>query len=138
MAKKFYFEDQRTYNLEVTASEKEAFERTNNTGIDSEEELLLAAYLPAKEILEKLFQQVVVEEANPELKGKSLMLDFCQGHPQLGITIDSTTLYTICAEWVTDVYHEDAFVNAIDTITGLNHTYVASKWRKNAFYEWKF
>lgn len=136
MSKKLHFGN-RTYYLEVTATERIAFEKVNITNLDTFD-LPLAAYVPAKETLEQLFQKVIEVEDNPELEGKSLMLDFCEGHPKLGIIITETKLYAISMEWLTNVYREDAIVKAIDTITGLDHTYVSSQWRKNSFYEWRF
>lgn len=123
-------------NLKVTASERAVFENTTEGQLDRRWQRL-AAYVPAKETLEKLFEEAMNWEPGAVLKGRSIMLDFCMGWPQLSISLEGTMIYPVSVEWVTNVYREDAIVNAIDMLLGVKHSYVASEWRENSFYEWK-
>ena len=129
--------DEMELKLEVTTSERTAFENTRDDFFLGDEELLMAAYVPAKENLSVMMEELHECDPAAVLEGRSVMLDFSWGIPQLSITIDKTTIYPVNVQWITNVYREDAIVKAIDTILGVKHRYVPSEWRENSFYEWK-
>ena len=125
-------------DLEVTISERAMFENITE-GEHDRRYLCFAAYTPAKESLEKLC--IAAVEWVPEsdhLTGKKIVLDFCMGVPRLvAITIEEMFIDSVNVEWLTNVYREDAIVNAIDMLLGVKHNYVSSEWRENSLYEWK-